>query len=109
MAFDPNAGWALAPIGAFSQSTMPNQPTPQQVAHIQAMTNAMQQPSTSPQQQTMLGGLFGSQSNLGQNLGSVGGAIMGGPAYGGGNIFTGDVYGGSAQNPLPGLTAADYG
>jgi hypothetical protein len=26
----------------------------------------------------------------------------------GGNFFTGDAYGGSANNPLPGLTAQDY-
>ena len=33
---------------------------------------------------------------------------LSGPAYGGGNFMT-DAYGGSAQNPLVGLTAADYG
>jgi len=31
------------------------------------------------------------------------------PSYGGGNIFSGDAYGGSASNPLAGLSAADYG
>jgi hypothetical protein len=31
------------------------------------------------------------------------------PSYGGGNFFSGDAYGGSSANPLPGLTADDYG
>lgn len=31
------------------------------------------------------------------------------PSYGGGNAFSGDAYGGSASNPLPGLSASDYG
>ena len=30
------------------------------------------------------------------------------PNYGGGNVFSGDAYGGSAQAMLPGLTAEDY-
>lgn len=37
------------------------------------------------------------------------GNLLGGPAWGGGNIFSGDAWGGSSSNPLPGLTAADYG
>lgn len=75
------------------------------------MTNQMGQPSSpaTPQQNSMMAGLFGSQGQVGANLGSMGQAFMGGPAYGGGNIFTGDAYGGSANNPLPGLTALDYG
>ena len=106
MAIDPNSGgWALGPLGGPSQSTMPAQPTPQQVAQIQAMTGAMQQPAaTSPQQQNMMSGLFG------QNMGSMGNSLWGSsPAYGGGNILSGDAYGGSASAPLQGLTAADYG
>ena len=106
---DPiGGGWTMGQFGAPSQSTMP---TPQQVAQIHAATAAMQQPTmpASPQQQQMMGGLFGPQSNLGQNLGSMGQAMVGGPAYGGGNIFTGDAYGGNANAPLPGLTGADYG
>ena len=51
------------------------------------------------------------------SLGLGGGGIGGGlsnlfgsrPSYGGGNMFSGDAYGGSASNPLRGLTAADYG
>ena len=31
------------------------------------------------------------------------------PSFGGGNIFSGDAYGGSAAAPLAGLTADDYG
>jgi hypothetical protein len=102
-------GWALDPFGQPSQSTM----SPQQVAQIQATTAMMGQPSTAPatpQQNAMLGGLFGAQSNLGQNLGSMGNALWGNtPAYGGGNILSGDAYGGSAAAPLAGLTSADYG
>lgn len=30
------------------------------------------------------------------------------PSYGGGNVFSGDAYGGSAANPLPGLDSSDY-
>lgn len=36
-------------------------------------------------------------------------SLLGGPTYGGGSIFGGDAYGGSAANPLPGLSASDYG
>lgn len=49
----------------------------------------------------LLGSLAG-----GGNNGLYGG--LSGPAYGGGNVLT-DAYGGSPDNPLPGLTAADYG
>lgn len=31
------------------------------------------------------------------------------PSYGGGNMYDGSAYGGSASNPLPGLSASDYG
>lgn len=31
------------------------------------------------------------------------------PAFGGGNLFSGDAWGGSAAMPLPGLDASDYG
>jgi hypothetical protein len=112
MPYDPNSGgWALGPLGAQPQSTTAPM-TPQQVSQIQATTAAMQQPGTpaNPQQQTMLGGLFGQQNNFGQNLGSMGNALWGStPAYGGGNILSGDAYGGNAAAPLAGLTSADYG
>jgi hypothetical protein len=111
MAANQNSGgWAITPIGTASPSTMAPM-TPQQVAQIQATTGVMAQP-TNPQQSTMMSGLFKNPNDpngLGANLGSMGMALWGSsPAYGGGNIFT-DPYGGSAQNPLPGLTAADYG
>jgi hypothetical protein len=111
MAIDQNTGWALGPLGAQPQSSAAPM-TPQQVSQIQATTAAMQQPGApaNPQQQNMLGGLFGQQNNFGQNLGSAGGALWGNtPAYGGGNILSGDAYGGSAAAPLAGLTSADYG
>jgi hypothetical protein len=51
---------------------------------------------------------FGQQ--MGGNLVNVINALGGSsPAFGGGNILSGDAYGGSAANPLPGLSAADYG
>lgn len=114
MPYDPNSGgWTMGPMGAQTQPSTSQAPfSPQQVAQIQAQTQQMMQPSApaNPQQQQMLGGLFGQQSQLGQNLGSMGNALWGSsPAYGGGNILSGDAYGGSAAAPLPGLTAADYG
>ena len=54
---------------------------------------------------TALGAAFGVPS-VG---GSMGGLFGSSPSYGGGNAFSGDAYGGSASNPLPGLTYADYG
>jgi hypothetical protein len=48
------------------------------------------------------GGFGGMGSGLSSILGSS-------PSYGGGNMLSGDAYGGSASSPLPGLTAADYG
>jgi hypothetical protein len=44
-------------------------------------------------------GAFGSNGYLTGN----------GPSYGGGSALQGDAYGGSSNNPLPGLTASDYG
>jgi hypothetical protein len=110
MAVDTGVGgWTMSPFGAPSQSTMQHPLSPSQVQQIQATTGVMAgQPSS--QQASMMNGLFGAQSNLGQNLGSMGQSLWGGtPAFGGGNIFGGDAYGGSAQNPILGLTAADYG
>lgn len=37
------------------------------------------------------------------------GGFGGSPSYGGGSAVGGDAYGGSSANPLPGLSAADYG
>jgi hypothetical protein len=51
---------------------------------------------------------FGSQAttSLLNILNNIGGSS---PTYGGGNILSGDVSGGSSIAPLPGLTPADYG
>jgi hypothetical protein len=51
---------------------------------------------------------FGQQ--LGGGLVNTINALAGSsPSFGGGNILSGDAYGGSGAAPLPGLTAADYG
>lgn len=49
------------------------------------------------------------QAMSGLNNKSVGHILPSDPNYGGGNILSGDAYGGSAANPLPGLDASDYG
>lgn len=61
------------------------------------------------------GGLSGATGSVNNALlynalggGSGLGGLYSGDAYGGGNIFN-SAYGGSASNPLPGLTAEDYG
>ena len=83
--------------------------------------NAMEQAYQAKvqQQNALWGGLasLGGAALLGfGGIGGLGGALGGGgalfgssPSFGGGNLFSGDAYGGSAFNPLPGLTAADYG
>ena len=56
-----------------------------------------------------LGLMFGSQG-FGGSGGMYGNPYFGSsPNYGGGNMFSGDAFGGTASNPLPGLSAADYG
>lgn len=50
-------------------------------------------------------GLLGSTGAFG----SQGWLTGSSPSYGGGNWLSGDAWGGSSQNPLPGLTADDYG
>lgn len=57
-----------------------------------------------PPQPSMLGQIAG----LGMAGAGAYGAMGGSDAFGGGNPFT-DAYGGSASNPLPGLSASDYG
>lgn len=53
-------------------------------------------------------GQFGQQ--MGSNLVTGAASLFGStPAFGGGNLLSGDAYGGSAAAPLPGLSAADYG
>src|SRR5277367_3712710 len=102
MPTDPNIGWSMTPFGTPSGTPFGAQPqaplSPQQTAQIQATTAVMGQPAApaNPQQQQMMGGLFGQQSQLGQNLGSMGQSLWGStPAFGGGNILSGDAYGGS--------------
>lgn len=53
--------------------------------------------------------ISGGANNIGGYLAYQG--LYGGnnPSYGGGSPFTGDAYGGSRSQPLPGLTSADYG
>jgi hypothetical protein len=97
-------GWGLGQFGQPSQSITPL--SPQQTQQIQQTTAAMQQPGmTQPaapatQQNAMMQALM--------NPGGGGGVFANSPTYGGGNVFTG-ANGGNAANPLPGLTAADYG
>jgi len=52
--------------------------------------------------------LLGALQNGGLNSTGATYAGLSGPAYGGGNFLT-DAYGGNPSNPLPGLTAQDYG
>lgn len=51
---------------------------------------------------------FGQQlpGNLMNVVNQLGGSS---PTFGGGNVFSGDAFGGTAANPLAGLSAADYG
>jgi hypothetical protein len=49
-----------------------------------------------------LGGLLGGSGAMTNLFGNS-------PSYGGSNILSGGAYGGSSSNPLPGLSAADYG
>lgn len=48
-------------------------------------------------------------SRLGGGGGTSLSSYVNNPSYGGGNPLSGDAYGGSANNPLSGLSAADYG
>jgi hypothetical protein len=57
---------------------------------------------------TALGAAFGVPALGGALGGSMGGLFGSSPSMGGGNLLSGDAYGGSATNPLPGLTYADY-
>ena len=81
----------------------------------QGGANAMQQqqaggtnPQTGQPNSTPNYGQFGQQ--LGGGAVNMVNALVGSsPSFGGGNILSGDAYGGSAAAPLPGLSAADYG
>ena len=69
----------------------------------QQYTNAQ----TTPAQPSWLSQLLGAGTAGAGLYGALGGGGQS-AAYGGGNAFT-DAYGGSSANPLPGLTADDYG
>src|SRR6516162_1945482 len=54
-------------------------------------------------------GMTGGMSGLLGGAGAMTNLFGNSPSYGGSNILSGGVYGGSSSNPLPGLSAADYG
>ena len=56
-------------------------------------------------------GALGASGAFGNNGWITGGQGLFGnnPSYGGGSPWSGDAYGGSGSNPLPGLTSQDYG
>ena len=123
--------------GSFSpnQSVAPSQvPTPQQIQSAYAQANTNKAQGINPPQpihawtqgvqqivQALAGKYGGNQADALQRqaYGAQANAIPGaapympvplaGPSWGGGNIFSGDAFGGTAAAPLPGLTAADYG
>lgn len=53
-------------------------------------------------------GAVGATGGFGAN-GYLSNAFGSSPSYGGGNMFSGDAYGGSSANPTSGLSASDYG
>lgn len=52
---------------------------------------------------------FGNMALLNRVLNGNNTSAYGNPSYGGGNMLTGDAYGGSSSNPLQGLGPEDYG
>jgi len=70
-------------------------------------TNGFSQTISQPPTPSLLNQIVGLGTAGAGLYGTLGGS-GGSPVYGGGNAFT-DAYGGSSANPLPGLTAADYG
>ena len=102
----------------------PNNPyqSPAMASVIAALKGGAQGVTNQPQQQ---GGAVSAQpgvnnpaspnyNQFGQGIGTGLGNLLtalGGssPAYGGGNLLSGDAYGGNAAVPLPGLDASDYG
>jgi hypothetical protein len=73
-------------------------------------TTTGQGQTTSQYNPSLWGQIGGGLSALGGIGGYLGGSGKGSsPSYGGGNMFSGDAYGGSGSNPLPGLSASDYG
>lgn len=78
-------------------------------------TQTTNYPSPSPLAQMLgigtagLGAIGGMKGSGGTGKGSGLLPWSSSPSYGGGNMWTGDAYGGSANNPLPGLGPGDYG
>jgi hypothetical protein len=73
-------------------------------------TTSGQGTTTSQYNPSLWGQIGGGLSALGGIGGYLGGSGKGSsPSYGGGNMFSGDAYGGSSNNPLAGLSASDYG
>ena len=78
-----------------------------------ANTNQMGYGMYTPPQPSVLGQVAGLGMAGAGAYGAMGGSqnpIFGSsPSYGGGNILSGDAYGGSASNPVSGLSPSDYG
>lgn len=123
---DPTQPLNLVPqVPAPSPYSAPNNPYSQMgiapvvkalQAGLQGAQDGMQQGGGSTPQQA--GGTAASSApnfgqmggQLGTHMGNIIQALGGSsPAFGGGNVFSGDAWGGSAAMPLPGLSAADYG
>jgi hypothetical protein len=85
-------------------------------AGLNGAQNSMQQGGNTAPQQTGAAAAS-SAPNFGQaggqmvnHLANIAQALGGSsPAFGGGNLFSGDAWGGSAAIPLPGLDTSDYG
>lgn len=70
-------------------------------------TTGVQNSVTTPPAPTALSQVLGAGTAAAGIYGALGGTSS--PTYGGGSAAAGDANGGSSTNPLPGLTAADYG
>jgi len=111
-------GAPQSPTNMFTNQT-PAFATPSISQNLGAETTAAmnQYQAQQAQYNAMMQGLFGIGSAA---LGGLTGGLslpftsglnpfVSSPSWGGGNAWTGDAYGGSASDPLSGLTAADYG
>ena len=100
-------GAPISPTSQFTSNTPSLAPANETAAYGTAQTAAEQQyQGQQAQYNSMMQGLFGVGSAA---LGGITGGLLNSPSYGGGSFLTGDAYGGSATNPLSGLTSADYG
>jgi hypothetical protein len=71
-------------------------------------TTSQQQGTSTPAQPSIYSQILGA-GTAGLGLAGGMGAFGSNPSYGGGNMFSGDAYGGSSANPAQGLNASDYG